>query len=94
MSGYRVRVLVMRCGGGRSQPMKQARAGAPEKTSQCEGAQRDGMGWGCEWQEMRPSGNWGCSYVRPVDQGKEGGSGAELRQEEVVANLHSHSSSS
>ena len=51
------------------------------------------MGWGCEWQEMRPSGNWGCSYVRPVDQGKEGGSGAELRQEEVVANLHSHSSS-
>ena len=43
------------------------------------------MGWGCEWQEMRPSGNWGCSYVRPVDQGKEGGSGAELRQEEVVA---------
>lgn len=38
--------------------------GAPEETSQCEGAQRDGMGWGCEWQEMRPSGNWGCSYVR------------------------------
>ena len=35
------------------------------------------MGWGCEWQEMRPSGNWGCSYVRPVDQGKEGRSGAE-----------------
>lgn len=53
--------------------------GAPEETSQCEGAQRDGMGWGCEWQEMRPSRNWGCSYVRPVGQGKEGGSGAESR---------------
>lgn len=51
------------------------------------------VGWGREGQEVRPSGNWGRDYVRPVDEGKEGGGGVggDVRQDAVGANLHAHS---